>query len=199
MKFKRLLSLLIASTLFLGSLYAQTTVLSLTSSGTNAAAQTWTNIYCQPVTVRITVKGGGGGGGIEVYPHYDPPFINIEKGSTGATLVGEFTVPAGHVLRAVAGAAGETANVPNYEYTERGGGGGGGGSGVVNATTSTLLILAAGGTGANSSHPGIGASAATDGNGSGGSAGMWSTGGGGLNGPGAASSSNLAASRAGFR
>jgi len=187
MKFMRLLSLLLSSTLFFGSLYAQTTVLNISSSGTNAGVQTWTNTYCQPVTVRITVKGGGGGNGS--YKGTGSPIFTY-KGSTGATMIGEFTVPAGHVLRAVAGGAGETGSVPNVPNIVSAGGGGGAGSGVVNATTSTLLILAAGGTGASSYQLGIGASAATDGNGSGGSAGNWSAGGGGLNSSGGSSGSN---------
>jgi hypothetical protein len=186
MKFSRILLPLLTALLLHAGLLAQTTVLSLTSSGTNAATQTWANTYCQPVTVRITVKGGGGGGGMSVIDD----FINIEKGSTGATMVGEFTVPAGYVLRAIAGGAGESGLVPLNEYLNFAGGGGGAGSGVVNATTNTLLILAAGGTGAHGYRPGIGASAATDGNGSGGSAGTWSTGGGGLNGAGGSDNEN---------
>ena len=181
--FWRLFLLSILMCLFTQALVAQV-VLSLTSSGQTGITNTWTNTTGEPIRVRITAQGGGGG----------KESRNL-GGCTGAIIEGEFIVQPCEKLLAIAGAKGGNSGENN---NNRGNGGGGGaGSGVVNTTSSELLILAAGGTGAPKFSSGLGGSGSLGGSGDGGGAGVWSTGGGGFNGPGLISSSNGCSSSGG--
>ena len=185
MLFKTILTVLTALSVA-AAVFAQTTVLNLTATNRFGATQTWTNNYCEPVTVRITAQGSGGGNGYFASGSFNSTYL----GSTGATMTGTFVVQPGHTLRAIAGGPGDNATTASNLGLTLNGGGGGAGSGVSNQTTSSLMLLAAGGSGAHSGGNGIGGSASTSGSGNGGGNGTWATGGGGLNSAGAASSSN---------
>lgn len=185
--FLRTIATVLASFSVVVAVFAQTTVLSLTATNRFGATQTWTNNYCEPVTVRITAQGSGGGNG---YFASSGGFSTTYLGSTGATMAGTFVVQPGHTLRAIAGGPGDNANTASNLGLTLNGGGGGAGSGVSNQTTSSLMLLAAGGSGAHSGGNGIGGSASTSGSGNGGGSGTWATGGGGLNSAGIASGSN---------